>query len=332
MLSEDPIQLEVPSQSWLKRLNRGFTALGSDRIGLTTTNNPKIFGTKKVVAKTIDKGTTCEIIMSIDVRNNTTSVTKKYIEKSEVFQRQLINEIKVLNHLSVNKFTVQMLSSNVSKKSITMEFLPYNLHRVLNLHATPTKEERQCYFIQICEAVEFLHGNGVVHRDLKLENIMLTEDTCHVKLVDFGSAVLDFKEECIGIRGSQELMAPEVLSSIKYDGKPVDCWSIGIIFFQMFNILPGKWGTKFPWKEARLSCERYTSFSVNDEKFPHITDMVEQDEDLHDLLLKLLSISVTDRITMANCLNHKYMKKIKNREHKHDRTLKHCKRVFEKLV
>jgi len=87
---------------------------------------------------------------------------------------------------------------------------------------------------QICSAVYYLHSYGIVHRDLKLENVMMTNDhdtQSMPKLVDFGLAGikgpnLKFKDAV----GTVSYAAPEVLKGHSYD-KSIDIWSIGIIIY-----------------------------------------------------------------------------------------------------
>ncbi|KAJ3362820.1 hypothetical protein HDU91_003237 [Kappamyces sp. JEL0680] len=88
-------------------------------------------------------------------------------------------------------------------------------------------------FLQISEAVSKCHEMNFAHRDLKLENILLTKDF-NVKLIDFGftrwandSALLD--TYC----GSSAYCAPEIVAGQKYTGPEADIWSLGVILYTM---------------------------------------------------------------------------------------------------
>ena len=94
---------------------------------------------------------------------------------------------------------------------------------------------------QILLAVNFMHYKNIMHRDLKLENIMcedstdLAQDEIYVKLTDFGFAT-KFKpgsKEYISL-GTPYFMAPEIVKFEDYDCK-VDCWAIGIIAFLLLS-------------------------------------------------------------------------------------------------
>jgi len=113
------------------------------------------------------------------------------------------------------------------------------------------------YFSEVASAVGYLHEQGVVHRDLKLENVLLTADGTS-KLCDFGLAHAydvsasgevvraQLKEVC----GSKSYAAPEVLAGLGYSGEAADVWSLGICLFAM---LAGF----FPLDEAAGSDWRY---------------------------------------------------------------------------
>ena len=87
------------------------------------------------------------------------------------------------------------------------------------------------YFIQIVNAVYFLHQNNIIHRDIKPENILIGENDT-LKLCDFGWA----KELTVNNRstfcGTVEYMAPEIVGSEKYDCS-VDVWSLGILLYEL---------------------------------------------------------------------------------------------------
>lgn len=86
----------------------------------------------------------------------------------------------------------------------------------------------------ICSAVKHLHKLKIVHRDIKVENIML--DTWGIpKLLDFGFATKIENDYSLTIRaGTHAYHAPEMLNNLPY-GRPVDIWSLGITFFFLLH-------------------------------------------------------------------------------------------------
>jgi len=91
------------------------------------------------------------------------------------------------------------------------------------------------FFKQMLDGVEYLHKNGICHRDLKLENILL-DDQNNVKIADFGLSVMYETGQTLTTRcGSPHYMAPEILRSQKYNPAATDVWSLGVLFFGMIN-------------------------------------------------------------------------------------------------
>ena len=87
---------------------------------------------------------------------------------------------------------------------------------------------------ELVDAVEHVHGCGLVHRDIKPENMMLSGDG-HVKLIDFGTAK-DLKDTDLNgpeFVGTPEFMAPEMVESLASTAYAADLWAIGIVAYQL---------------------------------------------------------------------------------------------------
>ena len=138
-----------------------------------------------------------------------------------------------------------------------MEYCEYDLFAIV-MSNKMSYDEICCCFKQILTGVQYLHGIGLSHRDLKLDNCVINNKGI-VKLIDFGAAVVfsyPFSKnlvEASGIVGSDPYLAPEVCIFAKYDPRPVDIWSVAIIFACMIL-------KKFPWKVPKLRDNSFKLF------------------------------------------------------------------------
>lgn len=96
-----------------------------------------------------------------------------------------------------------------------------------------TEKEIKCYIKQLLTAVAYLHELNIVHRDIKLENVLVFEKN-RIKLTDFSWAIKCPKRNLTTLCGTPEYLAPELVSKQKY-GKEVDVWSIGIISYELLH-------------------------------------------------------------------------------------------------
>lgn len=153
-----------------------------------------------------------------------------------------------------------------------MEYCDFDLFAIV-MSNKMSREEINCCFKQILAGVHYLHSMGLAHRDLKLDNCVIDKRGI-VKIIDFGSAVVfsyPFTKTLIeaqGIVGSDPYLAPEVCVFNKYDPRPVDVWSVAIIYCCMML-------KKFPWKVPKLSDSSFKLFASRGEFIP-ISEMLKK--------------------------------------------------------
>ncbi|CEP15757.1 hypothetical protein [Parasitella parasitica] len=112
------------------------------------------------------------------------------------------------------------------------------MHHQLSLTHTSVDETLvKTLFLQLLHAVRYLHEHNIVHRDLKLENILIHKQSDQeiLKITDFGLArVVDPESPLLVTRcGSEEYAAPEIVQQQDYDGRKTDTWALGIILYSL---------------------------------------------------------------------------------------------------
>jgi len=86
---------------------------------------------------------------------------------------------------------------------------------------------------QLFEAIRFCHTEGIIHRDIKMSNILVSENN-ELVLADFGLACLSKGEKQTDFCGTLEYMAPEIVLHQSYSF-PVDIWSVGMTFHELLT-------------------------------------------------------------------------------------------------
>ena len=195
------------------------------------------------------------------------SYAVKIIKKTSLIKsrtkQKLISEIKIhksLNHENIVKF--EHYFEDAENVYVLLE-LCYNqtLHELVKRRKKLTELEAQYYVFYIVKTLQYLHNLKIIHRDLKLANIFLTENM-QIKLGDFGLATqLEFDgERKRSLCGTPNYIAPEILNGKTGHSFEVDIWCIGII---LYILLIGK-----PPFETNNALETYKRIKSKNFSFP----------------------------------------------------------------
>ncbi|KAF5278786.1 hypothetical protein FQR65_LT15514 [Abscondita terminalis] len=182
-----------------------------------------------------------------------------------------------------------------------------DLLEYIRKHGPLNQIKTKKYFRQIVDAVQYLHNCNIAHRDLKCENILLTQDD-KVKLGDFGFA-RNCTDKLTGKKtfsttycGSAAYAAPEILQGIPYDPKMYDIWSIGCILFIMLS-------AAMPFDDSNIKKMLKSQL----EKTAYLTTICfwrAKSPNLIELFSNILEPDASRRYTINDVANCKWLKEI----------------------
>ena len=145
-------------------------------------------------------------------------------------------EIKVLEKLK-HKNVIRLKGWFEDKETIylVLEYISGKDCSKFFKHSLPTKNQVKSIMTQIIEAVNYCHLKGIVHRDIKLENVLI-DSKMNIKLTDFGlCAIKESKYDVFSHHvGTVRYTAPELLKGDGYNDS-VDIWGIGVILFMLLT-------------------------------------------------------------------------------------------------
>ncbi len=167
-------------------------------------------------------------------------------------------------------------------------------------------------FYQVFSGLCYLHEKKILHRDLKLENLMVSEiekdiitgeEYFWIKIIDFGTAKIFEKNKTEkAVIGSSYYIAPEVLKQ-RYNEK-CDTWSVGVILYMtLVGVAPFDGRTD----EDIIRRIKIGKYNKNDIRF------IEHSEEVKDLVYKLLEKNIDKRLSAKEALNHPWFEKFGGR-------------------
>ncbi|CAI4053083.1 non-specific serine/threonine protein kinase SKDI_16G1260 [Saccharomyces kudriavzevii IFO 1802] len=183
-----------------------------------------------------------------------------------------------------------------SKVWMALEYCPGKelYDHLLSLHRISLLECGEL-FAQISGAVYYAHSMHCVHRDLKLENILLDKNG-NAKLTDFG-----FTRECMTkttletVCGTTVYMAPELIGRKTYDGFKIDTWSLGVI---LYTLITGS----LPFDDDD---EAKTKWKIVNEEPKYDPKLIP--DDAKDLISRLLAKNPGERPSLPQVLRHPFL-------------------------
>ncbi|XKL63851.1 hypothetical protein PGB90_006215 [Kerria lacca] len=187
-----------------------------------------------VIISSIAKGAFGKVFKVKDIKTEKT-YAMKILQKSQIIEEnavlQVKDEIRIQTICGHHQFIVNCI---FSWQSYSQLFMRGELLHLIEKYGPLSEEIARIYVAEIAVAIDFLHNAGVIHRDLKSENILLDENY-HISLIDFGlSKWLSRGSKTNTICGTDLYMAPEILKCEGYS-HAADWWSFGVICCYMLT-------------------------------------------------------------------------------------------------
>ena len=243
------------------------------------------------------------------------TVAMKVIKKdkeNELDEQEIRNEIDILKQLS-HPNIVKIYEFYISENHyyIITEFCKEGelFSYIKNKY---TERQLAVLFYQVFSGLWYLHENKILHRDIKLENIMISgkekdnstgEELFWVKIIDFGTAkIFEKNKKEKDIVGSSYYIAPEVLKQ-NYNEK-CDTWSVGVI---LYMTLVGR--APFDGKDDEEIIKKINSVDYNKNE----PRLVKHSPEVRDLVSKLLEKDIDKRYSAKQALEHPWFNKFGGR-------------------
>jgi serine/threonine protein kinase len=300
-------------------------------LGILLTKN----GTELYITKHIGEGATSFVYLAID------KYKKEFALKLYKNSESYFNEINKIRKIFPSKYIVKLISNGQGRLERGYSYYSYKLFNnfetgpveyglfeylkngelhnyVFLLKKKFSEELSRKIFFDILNAVENCHESGIIHGDIKLQNIMLSSNF-NLKLIDFGFSK-NIKDGLISdITCSRYYNAPEIFSSATkgYDGTLSDVFSLGVVLFVLVMGF-------YPFDKPNITDSRYKFISKKD--LPGFWKKCEQKKflsnsnnnisgisnEFKDLFEKMVCPKPEERINISQIKNHPWLKDLTN--------------------
>ncbi|XP_037675740.1 serine/threonine-protein kinase PAK 4 isoform X2 [Choloepus didactylus] len=241
------------------------------------------------------------IVCIATVRSSGKLVAVKKMDLRKQQRRELLfNEVVIMRDHQ-HEHVVEMYNSYLvgDELWVVMEFLEGGALTDIVTHTRMNEEQIAAVCLAVLQALSVLHAQGVIHRDIKSDSILLTHDG-RVKLSDFGFCAQVSKEvpRRKSLVGTPYWMAPELISRLPY-GPEVDIWSLGVMVIEMVDGEPPYFNEP-PLKAMKM---------IRDNLPPRLKNLHKVSPSLKGFLDRLLVRDPAQRATAAELLKHPFLAK-----------------------
>lgn len=254
----------------------------------------------------VSSGSFGEVYLGKRVETNGSVCMKKIDRKSPKYnEKDIVREIQAgskLQHEAIPK----LLAHYMTEKTTWLVFDWIEGIDLLELmerrNFEPVMEvEARKLFKQVVVALLYCHKEGIAHRDLKLENLMIEKKSLKLRLIDFGLCETRDPLHCMETVGSVNYCAPEVARKKHgpYSGLLSDVWSLGVILYSLVY-------ARFPYAPVSSGSLMLDLLDPIDWKPSNPNYPVS--DDLKDLIKSMLTINPVRRASLESVAEHKWLK------------------------
>lgn len=288
--------------------------------------------------RVIGNGSFGVVFQATEQGTNETVAIKKVLQDKRFKNREL-QIMKVLNHPNVcalkHFFYLTGDKQDEVYLNLVLEYIPETVYRV-SRHYAKQKQTVPMFFVklyvyQLCRSLAYIHAQGICHRDIKPQNLLVDPASGVLKLCDFGSAKqLVAGEPNVSYICSRYYRAPELIFGATDYTTRIDIWSMGCVMAELLlgqPLFPGESGVDqlveiikvlgTPTKEEIQSMNKnYTEFKFPQIK-PHPWQKVFRSKtppEAIDLISKLLRYAPEQRLTPLEACTHPFFDEIREAE------------------
>jgi len=248
-----------------------------------------------IVGKEIGKGAYAIVKSAIHKLSNKKIAIKIYEKYNLIDPQRKCNfkkEIDILKKIDHSNIIKLYDVIDTTKQLLIIMELATGISLLNYLKAKPNRRmdesETKEIFYQIIKAITYLHSKNIVHRDVKLENIII--DNKYIKIIDFGFATFHQTNKLNFFCGTPSYMPPEIIQKKEYLGPPADVWSCGIL---LYTLLCGV----FPFR-ATNEKELFSKIIKGSFILPEYLS-----QESKNLISKILNVNVSGRPLINEVLN-----------------------------
>ncbi|XP_059808701.1 serine/threonine-protein kinase PAK 4-like isoform X1 [Hypanus sabinus] len=246
----------------------------------------------------IGEGSTCIVCAAVEKQTGRRVAVKMMDLQMQQRRELLFNEVVIMKDYK-HEHIVEMYSSHLvgDQLWVVMELLQGGALTDIILQTRMNEQQIATVCLSVLKALDYLHSQGVIHRDIKSDSILLTLDG-RVKLSDFGFCAQVNREipRRKSLVGTPYWMAPEVIARLPY-GSEVDIWSLGIMVMEMVDGEP-PYFSENPVEAMKM---------LRDKPPPRLKQEHKVSPILRDFLSRILIHEVQQRAKPAELLDHFFL-------------------------